>query len=742
MKVIAPSIAFALALASVSLASRDDSTDAKPAGESEPMAAPAAQEEPAAAVPAQSDAPADAQEAAKQKAMEEFLYSVLVGRKERAETNAKFLLDSGATNRQLAQMVDGAGYQERLTRAVRAAKGMGDVAELASQIEVRVAAGRLELARDLKRIDEAVRQLGGTMRQQSMAKGTLTAAGAYAVPALLKAMRDDGNPQLALRATQTLIAIGRGAVLPLSEVLVTAAPPEQVAICNMLTAINSKLAAPWLAKTVRLASSSDVRLAAEATLRSLKSDGATELGLWTSLARDYFVSRDALTPYPGEPTQVVWSVESSGTIEPKLVPTDIYGDLMAKRCAEEAMRLDPAAVDALSIYLAAGLRSETAIPEEERSAHSMLSITLAAGSAQAERVLKLARDVNDPGLTMIAIHILAKTASESMLVDSKAGSPILGCLSNPSRTIRTAAALAIGHAMPEKAFPSSDRVVPILAAAVQQGSAPRVVVIAADESQRRELEGRLPAIGCALLSSDASAPAVLSTLAGRGAPDMIVASGGADEMKAAMKSLRGSSALAATPILLAIPEADEVRIDRSIRQDPSVVVWFQGRSEAEFQAAAKQLMGRTIGVAAAGADIAAESKAQQQEALQVLRTIGQMQVTPLKVSDASRDLIDALQSTTEETQILVARVLAVTPTTEAQRALINAALTATEAQQIVLLQLVAESGRRYGNQAEEKQIDRLRQALTDAKGANADALSEAYGALNVGTAQVLKLILH
>jgi hypothetical protein len=89
----------------------------------------------------------------------------------------------------------------------------------------------------------------------------------------------------------------------------------------------------------------------------------------------------------------------------------------------------------------------------------------------------------------------------------------------------------------------------------------------------------------------------------------------------------------------------------------------------------------------------------------------------------------------------VARVLAVMPTPKAQQALINAALAATQEQQIALLQSLAESGRRYGNKAEEKQIDRLRQALADAKGANADALAQAYGALNLGTDQVLKLIL-
>ncbi len=103
-------------------------------------------------------------------------------------------------------------------------------------------------------------------------------------------------------------------------------------------------------------------------------------------------------------------------------------------------------------------------------------------------------------------------------------------------------------------------------------------------------------------------------------------------------------------------------------------------------------------------------------------------MSPFQIADAEQDLIDALAATTTETQILVARVLAVTPTAGAQRALLNAALSATEAQQIALLQAVAESGRLYGNQSEEKQIDRLRQALSEAKGANADALAQAYGA--------------
>ena len=274
--------------------------------------------------------------AAVQTAMDDFLYGVLAGRKELAQTNAKFLLESGVTNQQLAQMIDGAGVQERLARAVRASKGMGEVGDLATQIDVRVSAGRLELARDSARIDEAVRQLGGTMRQQAMAKATLVSAGAYAVPSLLKALFDQRNPQLQLRASQTLSEIGRSAVLPLCEVIISSSPEEQVAICNILTAINSKTAGPWLTKTLRLATSSDVKKAASTALRSLKVSNVSELNLWTSMARDYFVSRDALTPYPSDPNQVVWSVDVAGTIVPTLVATQIYGDVMAQRCAQEA----------------------------------------------------------------------------------------------------------------------------------------------------------------------------------------------------------------------------------------------------------------------------------------------------------------------------------------------------------------------------------------------------------------------
>ena len=689
-----------------------------------------------AATPAANQTPAAAQ-----KAMDDFLYGVLAGRKELAQANATFLLEPNqVTNQQLAQMIDGAGLQERLSRAVRASKGMGELAELATQIEVRVSAGRLELSRDPARIDAAIIQLGGTMRQQSMAKSTLIAAGSYAVPALLKALFDTRNPQLQLRASQTLADIGRGAVLPLCVILPTSSPQEQVAICNIITVIHSKLAAPWLAKTVRLSTTSDVRNAASTALRSMNVSNVNEVALWSTLARDYFVSRDALTPYPGESQQVVWSIESSNSILPKIVPTEIYGDIMAMQCAQEAMRLDPNAEEGLSIYLAAGLRSQTPLSKSDGT-FSMESVALAAGSAQAERVLRLAREVNDPGLTLVAIQNLSKTASESVLLDSKVGNPILECLSNSSRSIRMAAALAIAQAKPQLTFQGAEKVVPILGGAIQQGNAPRTVIVASDDSQRRALEGKLSQIDCVLLASDASASAVLASLSGHGAADLIIASGGADEMKSVLNALRTNPGLSSTPMLMVIPEADEVRVDRAIRQDPKIMVWFQGRSDSEFQAAAKQLISRTIGGVEVGSSNPAAAVALQQQTLRALRDIGSLQESPLKVSDAERDLIEALSSTTGETQILVAKVLAVTPTVAAQRALIDAALSAVETQQIALLQSLSESGRLYGNQAEEKQIDRLRQALLEAKGETADALAQAYGALRVGTAQVLKLIL-
>ena len=738
----ATSIASTLILTHVSRASFVAQEDPATQSEAQSSDTPAAKDSDAPASAATEKSPADKVEtpAAAQTAMDDFLYGVLAGRKEVAQTNAKFLLESGVTNQQLAQMIDSAGLQERLARAVLASKGMGEVGAMASQIDVRVSAGRLELARDSARIDEAVRQLGGTIRQQAIAKGTLVAAGSYAVPSLLKALFDQRTPELQLRASQNLIEIGRTAVLPLCEVLVGASPEEQVAICNILTAINSKTAAPWLAKTLRLATSIDVKNAADTALRSLKLANVSELNLWTSMARDYFVSRDALTPYPSEPNQVVWSVDAAGTIVPKLVATEIYGDVMAQRCAQEAMRIDPTADEGLSIYIAAGSRSQASLSTDGVDV-SVMSLALAAGPVQAERVLRLARSVNDPGLTLIAIEIFSKVSSEVMLLDVENGSPIFACLTNPSRSIRTTAALAIANAAPRITFPDADKVVPILGAGIQQDKALRAIVIARDESQRRELEGRLSQIGCSLLSSDASASAVLATLSGRGAPDLIIASGGADEMKNALTLLRANPTFTSTPILMAMPEADEVRIDRGVRQDPSVAIWFQGRSENEFQSAAKQLIERAIGVVQADADNEAAAFVLRSKVLIALRLIGSLQESPFKVADAELDLIEALSATTAETQILVARVLAVTPTVEAQRALIDAALSATEAQQVALLQSVAESGRLYGNQAEEKQIDRLRQALTEAKGANADALAQAYGALRVGTAQVLKLIL-
>ena len=349
--------------------------------------------------------------------------------------------------------------------------------------------------------------------------------------------------------------------------------------------------------------------------------------------------------------------------------------------------------------------------------------------------------MNDPGLTLVAIENLSKTASESMLLDSKVGNPILECLSNSSRSIRMAAALAIAQAKPQLTFQGAEKVVPILGGAIQQGNAPRTVIVASDDSQRRALEGKLSQIDCVLLASDASASAVLASLSGHGAADLIIASGGADEMKSMLNALRTNPGLSSTPMLMVIPEADEVRVDRAIRQDPKIMVWFQGRSDSEFQAAAKQLISRTIGGVEVGSSNPAAAVALQQQTLRALRDIGSLQESPLKVSDAERDLIEALSSTTGETQILVAKVLAVTPTVASQRALIDAALSAVETQQIALLQSLSESGRLYGNQAEEKQIDRLRQALLEAKGDNADALAQAYGALRVGTAQVLKLIL-
>ena len=704
----------------------DAKTDAAPtAGASD--AAPAAEPAPVAV-------PAEAQQA-----MDAFIHSVLIGRADLAKSAAEVLLNTNVTPSQAAQIVDTGGFAERFQRALESSRAMPEVSTLATELGKKVDAGRLDLARDPARIDAAVTNLNGTLRQQTFAMRSLEAAGAYAMPALIRAFTAGASSSQELMAERAILNIGRNAVLPLCESLNGLPAGQQVRVIRVLGELGSKIAAPWIASVANAkGATSDVRQAASEAMSRMGVSSTDQNALWTSMARSFIVGAEGLLPYPAEMQQPTWRFDGDHGLMPKMVSTGVYCDIMAQRCALQAMNSDAGNGTALAVYLAAGLRLEAQeTATEVASPLSPSSLVQAAGPMVGRQVLGLGVEIGDAGLQLQAIRALSKTGGPTTLVSGSEQNPLIACLDSANRRVRVEAALAVARAMPSTSFPRANAVVPTLAATLREGGHLAAGVVAMQAEDRTQIESWLRAQGFDVMGSTESASALRTAMTGHGSADLVVVAGDPTFVSNQGRALRGDALTSSAMLLLAVPEQDAVRVDRSLRDSRSANVWFLGSSGETFNGAVKVLMNRASGGMPSAEDMATLAM----DSSDALIGIGRVGGGPFRMIDAEGALIDGLSRQQGDLRARIAMALALVPSQSAQRALLSAALKAEGDDRAMLLRATAESARRFGDKADPTQVDRLRALLVDGKGAEGAAAAECYGALNLGPQESIKLIL-
>jgi hypothetical protein len=278
--------------------------------------------------------------------LDNFVHYTLVVRPELAEAYARQLLDSGISDADLVLLLDeGRVTQERFEAAMSRAQFVPELEDVAAELAVRMEQGRLDLARDGDRIEEAVQMLVGTQRQRILAERRLRAAGEYAVPELLRQIVE-GRDHRIRRASETMIRqIGRMAVTPLSvAVSELGDPAAQRIVCDMLGDIGYPHALPYLVELSRQDNlATPVREAANRAIRRLNvpgvGDSLSELYVW--LARQYYDDATSLIAYPDEQTNNIWRYDDFIGLTPIAVRTEIFGRVMAMRKSSHALNFDP-----------------------------------------------------------------------------------------------------------------------------------------------------------------------------------------------------------------------------------------------------------------------------------------------------------------------------------------------------------------------------------------------------------------
>ncbi len=701
-------------------------------------------------------APSDGATAQQSRDLDMVLHYILIGKPEMVKSSLETLFDSGITDEQLAQLVDQRGLREKIERAVSRGRGMDGVGVLVVDFETRFLAGTRASSRNALRIEEAVADLGGTMRQQMIARGRLLTAGEYAVPALLKTLSDGSNPKLAAAARAALVDIKRLSVAPLCAALPHLEADTQRKVCEILGEIGYPSAQPYLLHLATSASTAaDVRSAASRGYDRLGGTSQSASSQFTALARRYFDQTPALIPYASDANNAVWQYDSSSGLIGIEIPTPIYCETMAIQSATTALTIDASSDLALALYVAADLRRSVlmkllkvdaaATPETAAlltSRYSAEFFATASGAQIAQLALGFAIDASDVLLARACIAVLATNGGASTLVTPSNGrSPIIECLLFADRRVRFDAALVLARALPQASFSQDSLVVPILGSMVQSGGT-MGAVIASTEEDRQAIASRVNALGVSAVTTGGSLSEVEGKLANGQTLDLVVIQGARANVNDTIRSVRVSRAGATAPVVVIAPSTDAGTLAIDFENDARVSVFLASATDQQFAAAIEAAVGAAGGIAITEEDGALYARS----SLAALQLIAESASPVFDIRDCESGLIAALSASAEptastgSTHSAVAGVLALMPSDKSQRALMDAALAAGPETQEMLLAQVATSARKFGNLLQPRQLDALRSLIASSEGSVADAAGQAFGALGLPSAEVVKLI--
>lgn len=685
-----------------------------------------------------------AQDSDVEQALDDFIHYSLIANVEFAEGYALTLLRNDMSDVAFYEMViETKNRHDRFDRAIGWAMFVTELEPIASRLEERFESGRTSVIRNANRLNESIGLLSGTTRQRLLAVDRLAEAGEYAVPPLLRELHTSNNARTARNVREMLISIGRDAVLPLSIALPNLDDDSQVLVAKVLGEIGYTHSAPALLLVANDGKESpNVRDAASKALERIGIAGNSNLSSsQTVVAMQFYDGNESVFPPSVAGINIFWTWEPASQLVALDVEEEVFDDVMAMYFASEALGSDPENTGAMSVFVGANLRRHRELSGRDDLVYGDLAYSpefyaTVFGPEIAQLILANALADLDTPLALDAINALSRTAGADSLL-SGVDQPLVGAMYYPDRRVQYESALTLASTLPTENFAGSYRVVPLLASAVRTGGDMFTIVIGDDAEVRRQVTIFLENNGWNVVGEGVTATNAIDAAGVVPGIDLaVVIARTADHGQVVSSNLSSFPETTVTPTLI-LAFGAEAQILSNVFAGENMVE----TADVDISDTAKLGVIEDLLATAAGGRLSVDEEIEfANRALAVLRDIA-LADTILQVNDATGTLIDALGVADMDSLKVIAQTLAMIDNPSAQRALIDAALEEGDTEQrVMLLDESAGSVRRWGNLAQEWQVEMVVDLAENTTGYLADAAARLNGALDHPNTSVMMFL--
>ncbi|MEK6800101.1 MAG: HEAT repeat domain-containing protein [Planctomycetota bacterium] len=707
--------------------------------------------------------PAAAPEQSVEELFADFIHYAKIGRFTAADSAAKTLLSHPALKPE--ELLDVSARDRDSMDTLLTLIAHSTIGESAKRVLEVIEKGEYLRRKDPRRIRVNIQNLGGHPQAMAIAISRLKDSGEYAVPHLMDALLDAKQQDIWPRIITALPQLGKAAVNPLVMALHVDNEDVRQNVIQALGAIGYPQAVPYLRKVAGLSNvPPETKDAAAAAIKRIETTIGRDVPgesaeLFYRLAEQYFNEDDSVRADPrlDQANTWYWDAKTRG-LNPIVVPTKIYGQVMAMRCCEEALTLRRDHQGAIGLWLASNVRRESKLgmnvesgdPNEQGEADATrpdvfpraLYATQAAGPRYAHLVLDRALRAQDTALALGAVEALRATAGESSLIGNEDyKQPLAQCLRFPDKLVRIRAALALAAALPKTHFADSEFVVPLLAGTIALSGNEQLLVVDPNQENLNRVvsgvrQGGNEVVGeTSFFRGVERARTELPSLAGIFLATDLTDPGPAE----ALSWLRKEFLFAKTPVVVLTKRTHGALADDLAKNDPFV-------QAVNAQAEAAELTEAFQSVRTRAGHARIDDQLAKSLALEAVRTLGRIANSGRTVYDvtaAAPALIGALASPDEKLLTSAAEVLAMAPTPQAQRAIAYVALNekTTKPIRMATFASLAESARTHGPMLEDAQVTTLLAIVRNEKDLELrTAASQALGALNVKTEEASEII--